>query len=318
MYYGLVKIVSTDSNTPGEIYIVPMAAVDSYTEIKQMTKEQIEDYALDDGYTLYQETSLDVYIFEYPRFNADVSAEITSGNTIASLSTKANVPHGYTITTAKTDNRFTVKAFDKDGTTKSFNYRIMYIDSVELDPPSIEITYNMSGTLKDDFGHINSFEDIDAAYEAAMSAATLSEKAFDKSSNKTLALYVNGKKYLGDVYYIIERDPNGCLEMSNCRKYTETSGVASDIYTSGSGNVNLKISYSTKRMSVEEITVHAFLKPPKANSTLSQMFDEPHASCKIAIMPGNKDTEKIGEMKFALRLYWNVPKTILPVLKVRI
>ena len=296
---SLLSITVSTVTTPGAIYIVPMAAVDSYTEIKQMTKEQIEDYALDDGYTLYQDTSIDVYIFEYPRFNADVSAEITSGSTIASLSAKANIPHGYTITTAKTDNRFTVKAFDKDGTTKNFNYRIMYIDSVELDPPSIEITYNMAGTLKDDFGHINSFEDIDAAYEAAMSAATLSEKAFDKSSNKTLALYVNGKKYLGDVYYIIERDPNGCVEMSNCRKYTGTSGVASDIYTSGIGNVNLKISYSTKGMSVEEITVNAFLKPPKANSTLSQMFEEPHASCKITIMPGDKDTEKTGEMKFA-------------------
>ena len=79
-----------------------------------MAKERIEEYALDDGYTLYQETSLDVYIFEYPRFNADVSAEITSGSTIASLSTKANVPHGYTITTAKTDNLFTVKAFDSE------------------------------------------------------------------------------------------------------------------------------------------------------------------------------------------------------------
>jgi hypothetical protein len=297
---SLLNVTVSTVNAPGDIFIVPMAAVSSYTELKQMPKEKIEEYALTDGYTLYQDTSMDVYIFTYPRFNADISAEISSGSTIATISPKDDTPHGFIISTAKTDNRFTVKAWDKDDNSKSFNFRIMYINSVELDPSSIEITYNMADTLKDDFAHINSFDDIDAAYEAAMSSATLSDTAFNKSCNKSVSLYVNGKKYLGDVYYIIERDTNGCVEMSNCRKYTGTSGIASDIFTSGSGNANLKISYSTKRMSVEEIIIHAFLKPPKASSTLSQMFDEPHASCKISIMPGDKDEENTGKMQFAV------------------
>lgn len=187
----------------------------------------------------------------------------------------------------------------KDDLSKLFKFKIMYIDSIELDPPSVEITYNIMPDIKAEFDGINSFNDIDAAYENAMSSASLSGQAFDKSRNKTLELYVNGRKYLGDIFFIIERDTNGCIEFSNCRKYAKTSGIVSDVYVSHSGNANLKISYSTGNMSGEEIIVHAFIKPPVRSGTLSKMLDEPHASCKITIMPGDKDSELSGKMKFA-------------------
>jgi len=296
---SILKVIVSTVDTPSELYIVPMAAVTEFNELRQMSEEQLKEIAVTDGYTIYQETALDVFIFSYPRFNTEVNAEISYGSSVASIEEVEGIPHGYKIRTTKTENSFTVKASGKNDMSKLFKFKIMYIDSIELDPPSIEITYDMMSDIKAGFEDINSFDDIDAAFERAMSSASLSEMAFDKSKNKTLELYVNGRKYLGDVYFVVERDPNGCVEFSNCRKYANTSGIASDVYVSHSGSANIKISYSAGNMSVEDITIHAFLKSPNRSSTLSKMLDEPHASCKITIMPGEKDSELSGKMKYA-------------------
>ena len=296
---SILKVTVSTVNTPSELYIVPTAAVADFNELRRMSAEQISEIAVTDGYTIYQETAFDVYVFSYPRFNTAVSAEISYGSSVASIEEVAGVPHGYRIRTAKTENSFTVKAVGKDDLSKLFKFKVVYIDSIELDPPSIEITYDMMSGIKTGFEGINSFDDIDAAFESAMSSASLSEMAFDKSKNKTLELYVNGRKYLGDIYFVVERDTNGCIEFSNCRKYAGTSGIASDVFVSHNGNANVKISYSTGGMSVEDITIHAFLKAPNRSSTLSKMLEEPHASCKITIMPGDKDTELTGKMKFS-------------------
>lgn len=81
---------------------MPIAAVTDFSEIKHMTEEQIKEIAVTDGYTIYQETAFDVYIFSYPRFNTAVSAEISYGNSTASIKELGGVPHGYEIITAKT------------------------------------------------------------------------------------------------------------------------------------------------------------------------------------------------------------------------
>lgn len=99
---SILKVTVSTVDTPSDIYIVPIAAVTDFSEIKHMTEEQIKEIAVTDGYTIYQETAFDVYIFSYPRFNTAVSAEISYGNSTASIKELGGVPHGYEIITAKT------------------------------------------------------------------------------------------------------------------------------------------------------------------------------------------------------------------------